>query len=147
MDNKFSNIKERVLYLAKYKGITLETFFTKIGMTYGNFKGSAKLRPLNSDAIVNILSIFTDINSDWLLTGKGNMLIENNVVYDKIEEPQATYGKNNCDEVREELKYAEKTISELKTENKELTKELGRKELIIEQKDHKLLRLEKAKQE
>lgn len=74
MVNKFSNIKERILHLTDYYGISKEVFFEKIGMTYGNFKGSAKERPLNSDAIVKILSIYTEINSDWLLTGKGEMI-------------------------------------------------------------------------
>jgi phage repressor protein C with HTH and peptisase S24 domain len=74
MDNKFSNIKERILYIIEYHNDTKEDFFKKIGMTYGNFKGSAKKTPINSDAIVNILSIYKDINPEWLLTGKGEML-------------------------------------------------------------------------
>lgn len=76
MDNKFSNIKERILYIIEYHNDTKEDFFKKIGMTYGNFKGSAKKTPINSDALVNILSIYKDINPEWLLTGKGEMLKE-----------------------------------------------------------------------
>lgn len=82
MDNKFPNIKERVLQIAKHHSISYETFFEKIGMTYGNFKGKAKNTPLNSDAIANILSIYSDIDANWLLTGEGSMIIDTEVVAD-----------------------------------------------------------------
>lgn len=67
-------IKERVLKIAEYKGIPKEQFTTEIGMTYGSFKGSAKNRPLNSNAIEKILTIVPEINPEWLLTGTGEML-------------------------------------------------------------------------
>lgn len=78
MDNKSTNIKERVLQIAEYKGIAKESFFESIGMTYGNFKGKSKLTPLNSNAIVDILTMCSEINSDWLLTGEGEMLKSEN---------------------------------------------------------------------
>ncbi len=69
-----TNIKERVLQIAKYKGISYEVFSQKIGMTYSSFKGEAKKTPLNSDAIANILTIIPNISPEWLITGKGDML-------------------------------------------------------------------------
>lgn len=74
MDNNFSNIKERILQLAKNQGFSFENFFDKIGMSYGNFKGENKKRPINSDALVNILTLIPDANPTWLLTGEGSML-------------------------------------------------------------------------
>lgn len=74
MDNKFTTIKERILYLTDYYGISKETFFNDIGMTYGNFKGEAKKRPLNSDTIANILTIYPEINPTWLIVGDGEMI-------------------------------------------------------------------------
>jgi len=74
LDNKFSNIKERILYLVEFYKDTRESFFEKIGMTYGNFKGEAKKTPINSNALVNILSIYSEVNPEWLLTGDGPML-------------------------------------------------------------------------
>jgi len=67
-------IKERVIKIAELKGVIKEDFFPKIGMTSANFRGSAKKTPLNSNAIENILSVFPDINPEWLITGNGNML-------------------------------------------------------------------------
>ncbi len=76
MDKKLTSIKERVLQIPEYKGIAKEDFFNSIDMTYGNFKGANKKRPLNSDALENILTKYPDVNSNWLLTGKGSMLKE-----------------------------------------------------------------------
>ncbi len=77
MEKKYTNIKERVLYLAEYKMISKERFLESIGMTYGSFKGKAKNGTLNSDAIANISTNYNDVNLQWLLTGDGNMLKEN----------------------------------------------------------------------
>lgn len=97
MDNNLSYIKERILTYIEYKGVNKNHFIESIGMTYGNFKGSNKYRPLNSDAIENILSISEDLNPLWLLTGKGEMLkpqispkeyIEKEEVNNIVSEPQ-----------------------------------------------------------
>lgn len=73
MENKITNIKERVLQVAVFYGVSKEKFFQNIGMTYGNFKGKSKETPLNSNAIIDILTIYPDINADWLLSGDGFM--------------------------------------------------------------------------
>lgn len=43
-------------------------------MSYGNFKGKSKMTPLNSNAIVDIFTMFPDLNLEWLITGEGPML-------------------------------------------------------------------------
>lgn len=73
MDNKFTYIKERILNIAEFKGVSKEKFINDIGMTYANFKGENKKKPLNSDTIVNIVTMHPEINLRWLLTGTGNM--------------------------------------------------------------------------
>lgn len=72
-----SNIKERILQIPENKGVSKESFFENIGMTYGNFKGEAKKTPINSDAIANILSKHPDISLEWLVLGIGPMLKKN----------------------------------------------------------------------
>lgn len=74
MTNKFDNIKDRILYIGEYKGIGRQNICKKIGMTYQNFTGEAKKRPINSTAIQNIIAMFPDISIEWLLTGEGEML-------------------------------------------------------------------------
>ena len=74
MENNFSNIKERILQVADSYNISKEKFFEDLGITYGNFKGSAKERPVNSSFLEKLLTSFPDLNADWLLLGKGEML-------------------------------------------------------------------------
>ncbi len=74
MENNLSNIKERILYLAENVEVSKQEFFKKIDITYSNFTGSKKKRPVNSDAIKNILRFYPQTNVHWLLTGKGDML-------------------------------------------------------------------------
>ena len=69
-------IKERILQIAKRKGITNREICQKIGLTYGGFTGENKKRPVNSDAIANLLAEYPDVNPRWLLTGQGSMLRE-----------------------------------------------------------------------
>jgi DNA-binding Xre family transcriptional regulator len=93
LNNKFSTIKERILYLLEMKGITKEKFFIEIGMTYGNFTGKAKKTPLNSRAIGNIFSKIPDVNLEWLIIGSGIMFKKNEVIEEKNEEPSKKNGK------------------------------------------------------
>lgn len=74
MEEKYTNIKERLLYFAKNQSIGIENFLENIGMTYGSFKGKAKEGSLNSNAIAEIYTKYPSINIDWLLTGTGSML-------------------------------------------------------------------------
>lgn len=71
-------IKERIIEVLDFKGFPKEKFYAKIGMTSANFRGKAKLTPINSNAIENILSEIPEINLNWLITGEGKMLTENN---------------------------------------------------------------------
>jgi len=74
MDKKISLIKERILYIADYKNISYENFFNEIGVAYSNFKGNQKKTSIKSDTLDIILSIHKEINPEWLLTGRGEML-------------------------------------------------------------------------
>ncbi|MGL4364846.1 MAG: hypothetical protein ACRCSB_06550 [Bacteroidales bacterium] len=43
-------------------------------MTSANFRGNPLKTPLNSTAIENIFTLFPDVSLEWLITGKGSML-------------------------------------------------------------------------
>ncbi|MCG8914166.1 hypothetical protein G1L21_14020, partial [Tenacibaculum finnmarkense] len=69
-----SLIKDRVLQYIDSKGIKREGFFSKTKISYSNFRGKSKKSGLNSDTIVEISSLYPDVNPLWLLTGEGEML-------------------------------------------------------------------------
>lgn len=73
-----SNIKERVLLIAESKGVHKVEFFKGLGLSYANFKGVQKNSALGSDAIATILSSYADISPEWLVSGAGEMLREDN---------------------------------------------------------------------
>lgn len=70
MEKKKTNIKERVLQIAKKEGYSYQSFFDLVGLSYSNFKGIQKESSLGSDAIDKILSNFPDIDLHWLITGE-----------------------------------------------------------------------------
>lgn len=91
MEEKYTNIKERLLYFAKNQSIGIENFLENIGMTYGSFKGKAKEGSLNSNAIVEIYTKYPILNIEWLLTGKGGMLkTDSNAIAEPIESYRKT---------------------------------------------------------
>lgn len=45
-----------------------------MGVTSANFRGKARSTPVNSDIIANIFAVFPDVNLEWLIAGKGQML-------------------------------------------------------------------------
>lgn len=132
-----TNIKERVIELANYKGIALEKFFSDLGVTYGSFKGQNKSSSLNSSVIERIHELYPDVSLSWLISGKGP-------IEDKQEGSKSTiWGDNNyvrqnspslhsdlsSDEL---LKHKDELIGELRQRISDLKTELDRKEAIIE---------------
>ncbi|MCO5255105.1 MAG: hypothetical protein M9892_12170 [Bacteroidetes bacterium] len=78
MATYFSNIKDRVLKIPDFKGISKESFFEDLNVSYGNFKGKAKEKSLSSDTLATIVAKYPEINPVWLLTGQGGMLLGDN---------------------------------------------------------------------
>lgn len=69
-----SDIKERIFLFIAEKNISKSEFERNSGLSNGylnNFKGN-----LGSTKLEGILSFYTDLNRDWLLTGEGSMLRE-----------------------------------------------------------------------
>lgn len=72
--DKISTIKERILQYLEFKGITKEDFYKKTMISASNFKGPGLKSEIGGDKMVKILSIYDDINTEWLILGKGNIL-------------------------------------------------------------------------
>lgn len=71
-------VSERVgQYMAK-KGISFYAFENSIGASRGSISKAVKEgKSIGSQVLENILSIYTDLNPTWLLTGQGNVFVDN----------------------------------------------------------------------
>ena len=111
--DKISSIKERVLQYLNNQGITKVEFCNKTDISYSNLKGKSLESEFGGEQIAKILTIFPDLNPDWLLLGKGSILRES----DKI-----------LSENGENFVVSEKIFREILEENKKLNREIGRLE-------------------
>ncbi|AJA67354.1 hypothetical protein MYRA21_0110 [Myroides sp. A21] len=66
-----SILKERILQYLDYKGIKKTNFYAETGVSNGVLSQN---NGLSEDNLMRFLNFYTDINSNWLLTGEGEML-------------------------------------------------------------------------
>ncbi len=74
MQNK-SPIKQNILQFINYKGISKYNFYKKTLITRGILDQD---NGISEENITKFLVYFTEINPEWLITGKGEMLKESN---------------------------------------------------------------------
>lgn len=137
MENKLSKIKYRVLYVSDILGVKREEFFSSIGQTYGNYKGENKeTGSVSSEVLEKIVTIYPQISSEWLLTGRGPALKENT---EKGNSVFISTGSNFSN--RGDVIHGGKTINSEASDNPylELTIEILRDQ--ISQKDKTIAQL------
>ena len=122
MDKIKTNIKQRVLQIAKNKGLSYEFFFSDLGLSYSNFKGKQRNTSLQSDSIDKIISKYTDVDLHWLITGEKKYAIHeaSNKVNEPTNEPDYKAKYHQCTE--NYMKLNQEVIA-LRSENKHLNKE------------------------
>ena len=68
-------IIERIYQLIDYKKDSVYKISKEIGVSNGYFsKTKAKNGSVGGDIIEKIVNYYTDVNAEWLITGKGEML-------------------------------------------------------------------------
>ena len=86
---KTETISERVKQLIEHEGISVMGFEKKINVGNNSIGTGIKRKSnLSGDILSKILNCYDYINPKWLLTGKGEMLIENLSI---VSEPAAAY--------------------------------------------------------
>ncbi len=68
---KISTYKKRLLLFIDYKGITKNKFYTETGVSNGVLD---KKSGLSLETVEKIISVYPELNLDWLVTGKGFMI-------------------------------------------------------------------------
>ncbi|QTE23912.1 hypothetical protein [Polaribacter cellanae] len=127
MENKFTSIKDRVVRIAEKLPISKESFFKSIGMTSANFRGKAKETPLNSNAIVNIITKYPEVDLHWLLMGSADKEQPNRSIF--VNETADEYKKHcrNCDEKDKLIVFLQQQVVDLKSDKEDLRNLLGLK--------------------
>ena len=113
----FDEIKARLLQFAETQGIAKGQFYEKISMFPSNFAGKGAESALKSDNIVKVLTEFPELNSDWLLLGRGEMLRQpaTHFATSPGDNPSVVAFLNSkLEKTEAELALANQTIGELR---------------------------------
>jgi len=112
-------VKQRILQIIENKNLTRSIFFQKTGLKRG-FLDSDKLEQAVSDRqIAMIIAAFPDIDTDWLITGKGKMTREST--------PEAP-SDGTLTVLLERIEDLARDVGRLQAENEELKNKLARAE-------------------
>ena len=114
-----SEIKRRILQYIENIGITREEFYNKVSLNGANFRGKSALSELSGDKIANILRSYQDLNPDWLLLGKGEML--------RVSSSEIP-PDNTLSALLDRISDLAQELGRAQAENAELKKELARAE-------------------
>ena len=114
MEENFNHVKQRILQYLKYKGISIRKFSEKISISPSNFNEKNMPSALSSDILCRILTEFEELNSEWLLTGKGEML-----------KPKASVQPSGDDLVLKIIAEKDRRIEQLILEKRELEEQLN----------------------
>ena len=107
------SVKERLEEYIKYKGIKNSDFCREINVS-GAFISSMRVS-IQPDKLKSIALKFTDLNTEWLLTGEGDMLKsavnQNNVKGDNIQGHNVTVNKTQTEKFLEMIKTRDEQIN------------------------------------
>lgn len=93
-----NSVLQRIKKYIDFKGVSISAFEKKLSFSNGSFSSQLKNnKTIGVDKLENILLFYEDINSEWLLRGKGNMLKATNKesasVNYNVSEPTVNYSK------------------------------------------------------
>jgi DNA transposition AAA+ family ATPase len=114
MDKKTS--LQRIKEFIDFKGISIRAFEQSIGMSNGSFASQLKNgKSIGIDKLENILHIYPMLSSDWVLTGKGNMLhnSEEKIVSESHPVANETLLMQILKEKDKEIRSLNRTIGQL----------------------------------
>lgn len=110
---------QRIKQYIDYKGLSNKKFEESVGFSNGAFASQLKNeRTIGVDKLENILNEYPEINSEWILTGKGKMLKkegENEKIMKTEADPKDQY---IIELQRDKIKSLENEIERIKKANK-----------------------------
>lgn len=113
----FDQIKVRLLQFAESQKIPKTKFFEQNQLAASNFSGKGAESALSTDKIVQILTCYPELNSEWLLLGRGEMLRQpaTHIATSPGDNPSVVAFLNSkLEKTEAELALANQTIGELR---------------------------------
>ncbi len=114
------NIHERLREFVQYTGLSESAFCQKVGFSNG-FLGKVYKNNISIgvDKLIKILSVFPELNPIWLLTGIGEMILNEEYKVSDAQEDYITSKpkmKSNLEELQKEFKELRKRLDKLEKE-------------------------------
>ena len=107
-----SKTLERIKEYIDYKKISIRAFEISCGFSNGSFASQLKnKKTIGVDKLENILNIYSELNANWVLTGKGEML--NIILQNFVVEAKQQY---NLVEPVQELLEMQRKLLQMKDE-------------------------------
>jgi hypothetical protein len=120
----FATTKERIIQFIDFKGISITNFLKETGIKRG-FLDTDKLKSSVSDIFLTmIIETYLELNLEWLITGKGEMLRENTLQSDDVNQKpnELIEAKNQIIELlKQENQRLKDEVAELKGLDKSRT--------------------------
>lgn len=126
-------ILQRLKQYIDAKGLTIASFEKSIGMSNASFGKSLKKNGgIGTDKLENILSVYSDINPTWLLTGEGEMIKKDTTDISVVKESITSYRRTRDEDIYYKM-YKEKD-----EEVKKLSEEIGALKVKLQEADKKI---------
>ncbi len=81
------NLKDRLKTIAQRNHLSIRAFEETCNLGRGNVSNMAQDGSIGSDKLAKIIDTFPDVNLQWLLTGKGSMLKDNDIPGEVVYNP------------------------------------------------------------
>ena len=124
-------IKERIYSFIEYKGISIKRFEELCDLSNGYI--SSMRKGFGRDKLNNVLTVFPDLNRDWLLYGEGEMIKSNNTIINSPVGNNSTQIAGNSNSIN--CSSLDKAIDEIGEQRKLVAKsqeQIDRLLVIIE---------------
>ena len=97
-----SKTLKRIKQFIDYRELTIRSFELSVGFSNGAFASQLKNgRTIGVDKLENILNTYPELNANWLLTGKGRMLLgkQPHIVKEPLEDYKLSNAEKDLIEV------------------------------------------------
>jgi hypothetical protein len=126
---------ERIAMYLNFKSISPHSFERNINLSNGYYSKQLKnLGSVGSDILIKIYNHFPDLNILWILTGEGQMILENQSDFSEsqVDEYVVRYETEN-----KKLKSLETDLEKLQIVLKDKEKIIGLYEFMLNGSNHK----------